>query len=79
MMRNPNTGMVNTVQTDNERGEVLHLVSKVYTAILGSHREFRELSTATTLNGNLPMEPDIGAYLTFDVPYPDSRRQSTDA
>jgi hypothetical protein len=71
LMRDPNTGQVESVKSDTEQGEMLHFVSKVYTTVLGSHREYRALSNPTTSNGNLPWEPDFGAYLTFDVPYPD--------
>ena len=71
LLRDPNTNKVESLRSNSEHIEILHLVSRVHAAVLSTHRAIRELAKhkdAATLN----FEPDIGAYLTFDVPYPDS-------
>ena len=72
MMRDPNTDEIESMESNAEHVEVLHLISKVYGSIFNTHRELGGYSTFETPDGSRHFEPDIGAYLTFDVPYPDS-------
>jgi hypothetical protein len=71
MMRDPNTDKVETMRADANHEEILHFVSKVYTTILQSHRELKAASIIVTTDGSVPGEPDIGSYLTFDMPFRD--------
>lgn len=68
MMRDPNTNKVESVESDAEHSEVLHLVARVHGTILRTDRALRERSAVDSGDGILHFEPDVGAYLTFDAP-----------
>ncbi len=68
MMRDPNTNKIESVESDTEHSEILHLVARVHGTILRTDRALRGRSAVGIGNGNLHFEPDIGAYLTFDLP-----------
>lgn len=76
LLRDPNTGVIESVSTDAMHREVMQLVSKMFTTILNIQRELRTRQCETP-DGMHSFEPDIGAYLTFDVPYPEPPSDAT--
>ena len=75
LLRDFRTDKVELITTDSMHGEVMQLVSSMLLMIDKSHRELQGMQVETP-NGEEFLEPDFGAYLTFDVPYPGSSTDS---
>jgi hypothetical protein len=69
LLRDPNTAKVELIKADVQFGEVLHFLRLLHATIQSNDRELR-ISSHATPEGELTLYPDLGAYLTFDVPYP---------
>lgn len=76
LLRDPNSSEVVSVPKDADHSEVMQLISKMHSTIQRNQRDLRAIQVETP-DGEVTVEPDIGAYLTFDVPYPDPPSDSS--
>jgi hypothetical protein len=67
MLRDPSTRMPEVVATDDQYLDVMQLVTRLQWS-LSAGAQSEKAVTRDTPDGNLPFQPDYGAYLTFDVP-----------
>lgn len=70
MLKNRRKDVVEIINADDSHSEVLHLISFVQSEIRNAQIEHGSPHTLETPEGLVDMFPDIGAYLTFDVPEP---------
>ncbi|HZZ77547.1 MAG TPA: hypothetical protein VFE62_03455 [Gemmataceae bacterium] len=72
LRRDPVTLEVECINANNEQIEILHFIEFLHSTI---RRSDRELRSQTYNPGDPIFGPDLGAYLTFDVPFPPTREK----
>lgn len=68
LVRDALSGKVEVLGTDDHNGEVLHFLSLLQMSSSRSGNSLSESSVLETPDGPLALRPDIGSYLTFDLP-----------
>jgi hypothetical protein len=68
MLRDPFSGEIENVESNEQNAEVLHFVAFIHMTILRNDRLIRLKSLTLSAETLLPLYSDIGAYFTFDVP-----------
>lgn len=69
LLRHPNTGEIESIPADATHSEVMQAVSSLFATVLDAQRELR-MREVDTPTGTAQFEPNLGAYLAFDVPFP---------
>jgi hypothetical protein len=72
MLRDPNSGQISTLKNDGQCEDALQLLARLHDLCSEHVRRSRDPISLSTPDGPRDFYPDLGAYLTYDLPAGDS-------
>lgn len=67
LLRDPKTRKAELIAANEQHAEAMHTATRLHSIVIEG-REVMKRASVETPSGRLPVRPDFGGYLTFDVP-----------